>query len=121
MDLQALSNKYGMPIKIISINDFSDPNPKVERLEPDADFVVEKVIDEMILLNTGQCHFDLIRKKQSNNYIQKSCENLTLNEVQKVSNEIHENDVSVELKNGMVKSDKEEISELKVLVEGMRK
>ena len=36
--------EYGMPIQIISINDFSDPNPKSERIEPDADFVVEKVI-----------------------------------------------------------------------------
>ena len=64
MDMQALSNKYGMPIKIISITDFDDPNPKVERIEPDGDFEVKEQIEEMILLNTGQVHFDLIQKKK---------------------------------------------------------
>ena len=64
MDMQALSNKYGMPIKIISITDFDDPNPKVERIEPDGDFDVKEQIEEMILLNTGQVHFDLIQKKK---------------------------------------------------------
>ena len=52
MDMQALSNKYGMPIKIISITDFNDPNPKVEKMEPDGDFEVEEKIEELILLNT---------------------------------------------------------------------
>ena len=42
MDMQALSNKYGMPITIISVNDFNDPYPKVERMEPDGDFVVKE-------------------------------------------------------------------------------
>ena len=64
MDFQALSNKYGMPIKIVSIRDFNDQNPKVERLEPDGDFEVQQVFEEMILLKTGQYHFDLIRKKE---------------------------------------------------------
>ena len=64
MDMQALSNKYGMPIKIISITNFDDPNPKVERMEPDGDFIVKESMDEMILLNTGRVHFDLIRKKK---------------------------------------------------------
>ena len=63
MDMQALSNKYGMPIRIISISDFNDPNPKVERMEPDSDFIVEERVEEMTLLNTGRVHFDLIRKK----------------------------------------------------------
>ena len=63
MDMQALSNKYGMPITIISVNDFNDPYPKVERMEPDGDFVVKEKIEEMILLNTGKVHFDLIMKK----------------------------------------------------------
>ena len=62
MDMQALSNKYGMPIKIASITDIHDTNPKVERMEPDGDFEVKEQIEEMILLNTGRYHFDLIRK-----------------------------------------------------------
>ena len=121
MDLQALSNKYGMPIQIISINDFSDPNPKSERIEPDADFVVEKVINEMILLNTGQCHFDLIKKKQPEKRTQNSTKDLKINEPQKVLNDVLEKEASVDLNKGVSKSDKVEISELKVLVEGMRK
>ena len=64
MDMQALSNKYGMPIKIISITDFNDPNPKVEKMEPDGDFEVKEKIKEMVLLNTGRVHFDLIKKKK---------------------------------------------------------
>ena len=64
MDMQALSNKYGMPIKIFLISNFNDPNPKVERMEPDGGFEVKEKIDEMILLNTGRVHFDLIRKKK---------------------------------------------------------
>ena len=64
MDMQALSNKYGMPIKIISISNFNDPNPKVERMESDGDFEVKEKIEEMSLLNTGRVHFDLIRKKK---------------------------------------------------------
>ena len=44
MDMQALSNKFGMPITIISITDFNDLKPKVERLEPDGDFEVKEVI-----------------------------------------------------------------------------
>ena len=64
MDMQALSNKYGMPIKIILITDFNDPNPKVEKMEPDGDFEVKENIEEMILLNTGKFHFDLIMKKK---------------------------------------------------------
>ena len=52
-----------MPITIISVNDFNDPYPKVERMEPDGDFVVKEKIDEMKLLNTGKVHFDLIMKK----------------------------------------------------------
>ena len=63
MDMQALSNKYGMPIKIVSIKDSNDPNPKVERIEPDGHFEVKQVVEEMIWLNTGQYHFDLIKKK----------------------------------------------------------
>ena len=62
--MQALSNKYGMPIKIVSITDFNDPNPKVERIEPDGDFEVKEKIEEMIHLNTGRVHFDLISKKK---------------------------------------------------------
>ena len=54
-----------MPIKIVSIKDFSDPNPKVDRLERDGDFEVKQVFEEMILLNTGQYRFDLIRKNES--------------------------------------------------------
>ena len=42
MDMQALANKYGMPIKIVSIKDFNDPNPKIERMEPDGDFEVKE-------------------------------------------------------------------------------
>ena len=53
-----------MPIKIISISNFDDPNPKVERMEPDGDFIVKEKIEEMTLLNTGRVHFDLIRKKK---------------------------------------------------------
>ena len=64
MDMQALSNKYRMPIKIISITDFNDQNPKVEKIEPDGDFEVKENVEEMILLNTGKVHFDLIKKKK---------------------------------------------------------
>ena len=64
MDMQTLSNKYGMPKKSISINNFNDPNPKVERMEPDGDFEVKEKIEELILLNTGRVHFDLITKKK---------------------------------------------------------
>ena len=62
--MQALSNKYGMPIKIISISNFNDSNPNVERMEPDGDFIVKQKVEEMILLNTGRVHFDLIGKKE---------------------------------------------------------
>ena len=65
MDMQALSNKFGMPIKIISIKDFNDSNPKVQQMEPDGDFEVKQIIEEMILLNTGNYHFYLIRKIKS--------------------------------------------------------
>ena len=64
MDMQALSKKYGMPIKIISISIFNDPNPKVERKEPDGDFIIKEKVEEMIWLNTGKVHFDLIRRKK---------------------------------------------------------
>ena len=62
--MQALSNKYGMPIKIISISNFNDSNPKVERMEPDGDFIVKQKVEETILLNTGRVDFELIRKKE---------------------------------------------------------
>ena len=42
MDMQALGNKYGITIKIVSIKDFNDPNPKIERMEPDGDFEVKE-------------------------------------------------------------------------------
>ena len=64
MDMQALSNKYNMPIQIISITDINDINPKVERIEPDRDFEFTEKVEEMILLSTGKVHFDLIMKKK---------------------------------------------------------
>ena len=76
MDLQALANKYGMPIKIVSITDFNDSDPKIEQMQPDGDFEVEQVIEEMILLNTGNYHFDLIKKKQSEENTDNSGERL---------------------------------------------
>ena len=112
MDMQALSNKFGMPIKIISIKDFSDPNPKVEQMEPDKDFEVKEAMEEMILLNTGNYHFDLIRKKESVECEQK-------NERQDKSN--HD---SIQKENHQIsfeKSEREEIKELKIVVEEMRR
>ena len=34
-------------------------------MEPDNDFEVKEVIDEMILLNTGSYHFHLIKKRET--------------------------------------------------------
>ena len=112
MDMQALSNKYGMPIKIFSIKDFNDPSPKVETMQPDGDFEVDQLIDEMILLNTGSYHFDLIRKIKTN-------EAEVIEIRQSKSEETKENNLNVKF-NFAEKSEKEEIKDLKVIVQQMK-
>ena len=114
MDMQALSNKYGMPIKIISINDFNDPNPKVEKMEPDEDFEVKEKIEEMILLNTGKVHFDLImKKKKKDNTVRSKCdiEEQTIQE-----HEVQSNISELEGLRHELKKSKEEIKTLKELL-----
>ena len=127
MDMQALSNKYGMPIKIVSIKDNNDPKPKVERLEPDGDFEVKQKVAEMILLNTGQYHFDLISKKKTDSEEEYNLvlETTTTSQEQSKHKEHEktnttENDIEIEQKGG-VKSSKEDISELRIMIEHMKK
>ena len=82
MDMQALSNKYGMPIKIISVTSFNDIHPKVERIEPDGDFEVKEKNYEIILLNTGNVHFDLIMKKKKTHTVKDTVNAQSLTEVE---------------------------------------
>ena len=114
MDMQALSNKYGMPIKIISIKYSNDPKPKVERMEPDKDFEVKEVMEEMILLNTGSYHFDLIQKKKSVE-IENETKDMSGDEIDNDSNEKDEKLTCVE------KPEREEIQDLKLVVKQMKK
>ena len=65
MDLQALSNKYVMPIKVVKIKHWNGKKPVVNEIKPDGDFQGhEKQYGKMMMLNTNNCHFDLIRKKE---------------------------------------------------------
>ena len=92
MDMQALSNKYGMPIKIVSIKDINDTNPKIEYMEPDRDFEVMSVMEEMILLNTGMYHFDLIKKKKRTNTTDSCAKNLGDENIETYTNPEYKND-----------------------------
>lgn len=96
LDLQALSNKYGMPIQIILITD-------VERIEPDGDFEVKEHIEEMILLNTGKVHFDLIMKKKQSDRTKDNGKPQNVTEIEKLRYELA--------------NSKKEIRDLKELVE----
>ena len=83
-------------------------------MEPDGDFEVDKVIEEMILLNTGNYHFDLIRKIKTN----ESEGNRKSSEIKNIVSTQENN--TQEQSNLAEKSEKEEINDLKVIVQQMK-
>ena len=104
-------------------------------MEPDNDFEVKEVIDEMILLNTGSYHFDLIKKRETDESEQeKEILNVFLDEICNVSikkakdETIFDNSEREEIsskkekdESSFDKSEREEIKELKIVVEQMRR